>query len=284
MKCVVVYNPHSGRSLPASELRKAFRAASIEIITLVPVSKDMPKKLASAIKKGHVIAAIGGDGTISSVAELVANTKAALLPLPGGTLNHFTKDLGIAQNLDAALMSARTGKPRRIDIASVNGHYFVNNSSLGLYPDSLGVRDRLEDTFGKWPSAVVGAARALVNFHSYHVTIDGRSLVTPFIFVGNNDYQLSEFGATDRTALDAGLLYVAIAKASSRWQLVKIFGRALTGRLHAMNDFDTFTITQELTIETRRKQLHVSRDGELLRLTAPIVYRVHPKKLRVIAP
>jgi len=284
MKCAVVYNPHSGSALSLLELKSHFKNAGIEITRSIAIGSDIDRKLRTPIKNGEIVAAIGGDGTISTVAGLLAGTKAVLLPLPGGTLNHFTRDLGVAQDLDKALAAAKKAKSRVIDIASVNGQYFINNSSLGLYPDSLQTRGRLETKFGKWPSALIGSLRALITFHHYHLTIDDRPITTPFVFIGNNNYKLNDFAATDRSRLDGGVLYVATVHAKNRWVLMKLFWHVITGRLHAADDFNTFTWMHDITIETRRRHLHVSRDGELERLASPLVYKIHPGKLRVIAP
>jgi diacylglycerol kinase family enzyme len=76
----------------------------------------------------------GGDGTVSTVASALVNTDKAFGVLPLGTLNHFAKDLGLPQDLEAAARSLLTGSTARVDAAEVNGRVFVNNSGLGIYP------------------------------------------------------------------------------------------------------------------------------------------------------
>lgn len=281
MKLIVVDNPKSGSAVKRSDLKKMFTAAGIEVVAFVPVGDRLKQQLAPHIKRGAQIAALGGDGTISAVAGLVHGSKATLVPLPGGTLNHFTKDLGINQDLETAIGQLKKAKLKKLDIASVNDIYFINNSSLGLYPQSLATRERAEDQLGKWPAAVVGAARALIQFHHYRLTINGRDYVTPFVFVGNNDYKITERGTTDRTRLDAGKLGVAIVRSHRRRHLLKVFFAALIGRLHSAKEFEYFT-TSELEIKTRRRKLNISHDGELSRLPSPITYRIHPGTLRVL--
>lgn len=281
MKLVVVDNPKSGSAVSRRDLKKMFTAAGIEVTAFVPVGDRLQQKLTPHIKRGTLIAALGGDGTISAVAGLVTGSKATLVPLPGGTLNHFTKDVNVDQDLEKAIAHLLKAKVKKLDIASVNDTYFINNSSLGLYPQSLATRERAEDRLGKWPAAVVGTLRALVQFHHYHLTIKGRDYVTPFVFVGNNDYRVTEYGTTDRTRLDAGQLSVAIVRSHRRRHLLKIFCMALIGRLHSAKEFEHFT-TERLEIKTSRRKLNISHDGELSRLSSPIVYTIHPGKLRVL--
>lgn len=280
MKLIVVDNPKSGSAVERRELTRMFKAAKIEIIDFVPVGDTLKTALAPHIKAGALVAAIGGDGTISAVAGLVAGSKATLVPLPGGTLNHFTKDLDITQDLEKAIAHLPKSKTKQLDIASVNGTYFINNSSLGLYPHSLATRERIEDKFGKWPAAAVGAIRALIQFHHYHLTIDGVDYTTPFVFVGNNDYKISDQASDGRTHLDKGELGVAIVRSHTRRHLLKVFFLALIGRLHSAKEFVQFT-SPTFTIETSRRSLRVSHDGELSRLASPIKYKIHSKQLRV---
>ena len=169
MNITLVYNPKSGSSLSRQALRKKCDAANITIDKFVAIGDGFERKLSSAITAGASIAVIGGDGTVSAVAGLVANTKATLIPLPGGTLNHFTKDLDIPQDVDEALARLRRLKPRTIDIASVNDMMFINNSSIGLYPASLRSREKLESKLSKWSAAVVASWRAFVNLQTYRV-------------------------------------------------------------------------------------------------------------------
>ena len=282
MKCVLVYNPKSGSALSLRDLKKTFANADIELVTTLPIAKVSTRTLAPFIKKHLVIAVYGGDGTISSVASLLLDTKAILLPLPGGTLNHFTKDLGVPQSLNEALARAKRVSPKNIDVATVNGQVFLNNSSLGLYPASLQVRDRFEDRFGKWPSAAIGMVRALVQFHHYHVTINGKEMTTPFIFVGNNTYKIGLFGVASRPSLQRGKLFVATVRATKRSQLLKIFWYALLHKLRAEKSFDTYSTSHDVVIQTSRKHLHVSRDGELMTLESPLTYEIHPGALLVL--
>ena len=79
------------------------------------------------------IVAGGGDGTISSVAAVLAGTTKTLGVLPLGTLNHFAKDLNIPIDLEGAINIISEGHIQSVDVGEVNGHIFINTSSLGVY-------------------------------------------------------------------------------------------------------------------------------------------------------
>lgn len=280
MHVVVVYNPKSGTALAEQEIKTLFHDAGIMIDAIIGIDQTIKRKLKKPIASKATIAVIGGDGTISTVAGIVAGTDTTLLTLPGGTLNHFTKDLGIDQDIKVALRKAVSAKVRKIDIASVNDTYFINNSSIGLYPSSLRDRNRFEDRLGKWPAAVIASIRSLVRFHSLHVTIDGRAFRTPFVFIGNNRYDIDSVQAS-RKRIDEGILSVFVARTDSRLEAVKIVGLALVGRASKHEKFDVFT-TKSLTIDTKRRRVVVSYDGEFKHVTSPLKYEIKSKVLRVL--
>jgi len=88
------------------------------------------------------------------------DTEAVLMPLPGGTLNHFTKDLGVPQSLPDAMEYFKAAKKVKIDTGQVCNKTFINNSSIGIYPDSLMDRNEHKKKYGKW------ASNSDLNFHN----------------------------------------------------------------------------------------------------------------------
>ena len=277
----VVYNSKSGSAVNAGDIRRMFNHNKLPLAQLVPLDDRLASNLAAPIQNGEHIAVIGGDGTIGAVAGLMVGTDATLIPLPGGTLNHFIKDLGIAQDLETAIANIATSTTKLIDTATVNDIIFINNSSIGLYPHSLKARERIEDAFGKWPAALVGIIRALVRFKTYDIAINGEVFQTPFIFVGNNNYKLEQLGGINRDSLTAGELSVYIVKSNKRSALMRIFFAALLRRLHNLDTLPLYA-AQEVTITSRKHpHIHVSHDGEVTTLDSPITYRTRPKSLRV---
>ncbi|MCH4208697.1 diacylglycerol/lipid kinase family protein [Bifidobacterium sp.] len=282
MNIILVDNPESGSAIPRQKLREKCEAAKITVEEFIAIGDGFEGRLKPFIQAGKPIAVIGGDGTVGTVAGLIADTKSILIPLPGGTLNHFTKDLGIPQDIDQALARLATLSPRSIDIAKVNDTIFINNSSIGLYPSSLRGRDRLGSALGKWPAAIVASWRAFASFKTYHlVTIDGETFETSFIFVGNNRYDLDAGGGVNRTRLDEGVLTVYAAKTPSRLALLKIALFALIGRDKQLAEFEEF-FPAAVTIKTDHAELSVSHDGEVSKLAPPLRYAIQPKALTIL--
>jgi diacylglycerol kinase family enzyme len=109
------------------------------------------------------------------------------------------------------------------------------------------------------------------------------ALTTPFIFVGNNRYEMSLFSLGTRTSLQGGELSLYLTRNGGRMGLLRLAFRALLGRLAQDRDFHSFMIPG-VEIRSRRRSLRVSLDGEVVRMASPIRYSLRPRALRVLAP
>ncbi len=56
---------------------------------------------ADAAAAARVLGVAGGDGTINAAAEVALAADLPLLVIPGGTLNHFARDVGLGSVQDA---------------------------------------------------------------------------------------------------------------------------------------------------------------------------------------
>jgi len=258
----------------------------------VSVARNGPEllKLARrAVKDDYqTIVAGGGDGTVSAVAGVLAGTRKTLGVLPLGTLNHFAKDLQLPLDLDGAMETIMAGRTVQVDVGEVNGRTFINNSSLGLYPRIVKEREKQQQLgWGKWPAFVWAAITVLRRYPLLNVrlSLDGKQLArrTPFVFIGNNEYEMEGFNIGRRACLDKGELSLYITHRTGRLGLLRLAVRALLGGLRNERDF-TALRTREIWIETRHRRLHVAFDGETTIMVPPLHYRVRPGALRVIVP
>ena len=285
----VIVNPRSGSSPPAEEIERLFREAGGQAD--VRLAEGSPNDLAHGIvrEKPPLIVAAGGDGTVSAVASALVGTSIPLAVLPVGTLNHFARDIGVPEDAAAAVRIALAGKTRAIDVGEVNGRVFVNNSSVGLYPAMVHRREKQQRRLGrgKW-SAMLWAMQAVLRHHPFldlTLTLDGRERHrrTPFVFIGNNVYQMEGFTIGLRDRLDAGTLSVYIAHRGGRLGLLLLALRALFGALFTSKDFEAAAVSR-LRIDSRHTRLLVATDGEVDALELPLVFRIRPGALKVRVP
>ncbi|HKH49819.1 MAG TPA: diacylglycerol kinase family protein [Thermoanaerobaculia bacterium] len=276
--------------LEADGLRRLFAEAGVEAdVHFVPGDRIVTTARAALAAGAEALVAGGGDGTIRSVAGILVGGDVPLGVLPVGTLNHFARDLGIPVELPAAVRVIADGVPRALDVGEVNGEIFVNNSVLGLYPPVVQVRDqeRREKNRNKWLATVSALWKVLPGHPLLHIRVKADGLAVDhqsrFVFVGNNEYEMSAFTYGARSRFDSGDLFLYIAKSRTRLGLVGLGLLSLFRDLKWTDRFDRFCLP-ELTIETRKKALPVYLDGEVVILNPPLRYRNQPHALRVILP
>lgn len=244
----------------------------------------------TAVKRKYdIVVAGGGDGTISAVASaLVGHPAIRMGILPLGTLNHFSKDLKIPADIPQAVkvICARHTEP--VDLGCVNDNYFLNNSSVGLYPAIVKLRESLQGGgYSKWWAAVLSALRILSRFRRLDLEVDlpGQTVVrrkTALFFVGNNPYEMTPTGLGTRLAINRGTLWITMPTSSSRLGLFMSLLKLVFKRERPADTL-VFEATS-LTVISRKRMLTIANDGEVLRVVPPLHYHVLPKALNVIVP
>ena len=293
-RALVILNGSAGGGCNAefaASLGDKFRSLGMNVSVILPASgEELVQRAERAVGEGWTtVVAGGGAGTLHAVASALVGKDVAFGILPLGTLNHFAKDLRIPLDLDSAVRTIARGHTVAVDAGEINGRLFLNNSSLGLYPDTVRERERQQKRLGrgKWLAFFWAAVTALRRYPFLDLTISLGSEVyrrrTPFIFIGNNDYSMEGFSIGERERLDAGNLSLYVVQRTGRMGLLALALRALFGRLRQAKDFDML-LAREIVIDTRHKTIRVSTDGEVSRMSPPLRYRVLPAALQVIVP
>lgn len=291
----IIMNAGSGtgeKEIVRQQLAELFADNQIEVHFSLAENGAELLRLAQAAANGkaEIIVAAGGDGTVSAVAAAIVGANKTLGVLPLGTLNHFAKDLEIPLELEDAVRIIAANQTVKIDVGKVNERVFINNSSIGLYPNIVRRRER-QQRLGrsKWIAAFWASVAVLRRypFFAVKLTTDSEQItrLTPFVFVGNNEYEMDVLNIGGRKCLDAGKLSVYLLNRTGRLGLIKLALRSVFGRLREAEDFEAACIT-EVTIETRRKRrsVLVAFDGEVERMDAPLKYQILPRALSVIVP
>ncbi len=140
---------------------------------------------------------------------------------------------------------------------------------------------------GKWRAAFWAALKILRSSPFFVVHLrneNGAGIVkTPFVFVGNGDYEMDLLNIGRRAELNDGKLSVYFLRKSGRKGLFSLVLRTVFGRLRQAKDFEAVSV-EEITFETKKKEILVAFDGEIEVLQTPLHYKIHPKALRVIVP
>jgi diacylglycerol kinase family enzyme len=296
MKVRVIVNRQGGTVKAGADdfetrLQDAFDAAGVEADIRLTEPDDIFDALAEGAKAPGLDALVagGGDGTLSCAAGHLAGTGRPLGILPLGTLNHLARDAGIPAGLEEAVAIVGAGHVREIDLAEVNGRIFVNNSSVGLYPDMVRLREAEQERKGRGKRlAMLSASLAtLRHFRRHRLWIGAEGLEapihTPLLFVGNNRYAVNLLSLGQREALDEDELCLYAIRARSRAGMFWAGIRGIFGRLDQQRDFVTFYV-REAEVSSDRDAMVISADGETVRMEMPLRYRIRPKALKLIVP
>jgi YegS/Rv2252/BmrU family lipid kinase len=290
----VLVNATAGQGCPAdwpASIERKFSERGLQArVTLAHDGGELLDAAKKAVRDGAtLVVAGGGDGTVSAVASCLADSGVRLGILPMGTLNHFAKDLQIPLDMDEAIGVIAQGREIAVDMGEVNGRLFINNSSLGLYPDIVLDRERQRQRLGrgKWAALLAASVHAARRYPvlSLQLEVDGKVLErrTAFVFVGNNEYRMEGFEIGERHGLGDGQLSLYVTQRTGRFGLFRLALRALFGRLQQAKDFDMLA-AKAVVVHSRHRRMRVAADGEVTTLQTPLNYRIRPGVLRVAVP
>jgi diacylglycerol kinase family enzyme len=276
-----------GEAEVRSQVEIACRAAGLDTRVQFLAPKDMERTVRAAAEAGASLVVVGGgDGTVRSAAQALADVRTALGILPLGNHNHCARDLGLPLDLAAAARVIAAGDIRPVDLGELNGDVFVNNSALGLYPYLVREREEHERRFG-W-SRLKALARATWRtfWHFPVLELDvlrppeiGR-IESPLVFVGNNEYA---FGPRlgRRARLDGGSLWLCAVQPMGRWRFLWLCLRSLVVSEPGAKHFACHAL-EEMAIDLPHSTW-VSLDGEVRRIRGRLHYRIRPRALLVAA-
>ncbi len=288
----LLINPKAG-SLFRSGL-KAWLDSHREEFRIIPTesAEDLTAKARALADEGApIVAAAGGDGTLMCAAQGIIGTGAALGILPCGTMNVFSRELGIGSRRFDTALSAMRGKVRQeVDIFTVNGRPFLQLAGFG--PDASIIRritPRLKKHLGAASHVITGMQVAVEHHPIITVTLpDGEEVCGTQVILGNGKRYGGEGHLFANARYNDGLLDAAIIQLESTGILFEVLSymmmRGATDRnttdFTQLRQFSTCTITAEDTIDF---QLDGDYAGTLRAGESAIIERL-PHPLRICVP
>lgn len=140
-KLKFIYNPSSGDGNFKSKLDYLIERFQRIGYMMVPFRSSDIKALEKAFFDIHedyeAVCISGGDGTLSSVVNIMASMKLSL-PIgifPFGTSNDFAAHLNIPRDIEICCEIIEKGNMKKVDIGRANDSYFLNVCSAGLLTD-----------------------------------------------------------------------------------------------------------------------------------------------------
>jgi YegS/Rv2252/BmrU family lipid kinase len=290
IRALLVTNPHAGNAPPACDaawLHWRLSAMDWEVLTGPGLLPDAPDATwQQAIDAADRVVVMGGDGTIRRLLPYLSTKPKPLAILPCGTGNDLARSLGIPLDPVQAIEIARSGAARRIDLAEVNGHLFVNVASLGVSAAvSVTLQEETKRRFGT-TAYRMAAVREIwrrpplnlslfMNGHHHRLTAYQVSIANGVSFGGG--WRIADDASLDDHTLDIVVLgRMTIAERWRRWR------DATQGSLAATLASATFR-APSCCIEADGP-LVANLDGDPVTLAPPLRFRVRPCALSVMVP
>jgi diacylglycerol kinase family enzyme len=261
------------------------RRRGIEPVVLEP-AQDWFQRVRDAAAGGvDVLGMAGGDGSQAMVATIAAETGLPMVVVPAGTRNHLALDLGLDRDdVVGALDAYGDAVERRLDLADLNGHVFVNNVSLGLYAAivrSPEYRDaKVDTTLATLPRVLGPDGQPFdLRFTGPDGTAhDGAHVIQ----ISNNPYSETAAGRGSRPHLDTrrlGIISLVLGPGGSAAAFLAALASGHPERFGGYHAWSapTFEVTSSGPID-------VGLDGETQVLDPPLRFSIRPDQVRVRLP
>ena len=266
------------------------RLKSLERLTRNVVIKttngpgDAEAQTERAVEQGYAtIVAAGGDGTVNEVVNGIGSAPVALGILPMGTVNVFAMELGIPFGLEAAWKVIRARHVRHIDLASANGHYFVQMAGIGFDAQVVKENSRaVKKVIGPLSYLLTSAKLSVSKPPKLRVSTHGRAVAEgSFVLVGNGRFYGGPFSVFQGANSQDGLLHALVFRGSDPLSIIRYWRGALFGSVANFSDVH-YLKAKSLTVEANR-EVPLEVDGEVVG-HSPVKFAIKHKKLHVLAP
>ncbi|MEN4761251.1 MULTISPECIES: YegS/Rv2252/BmrU family lipid kinase [unclassified Chryseobacterium] len=228
-----------------------------------------------------IFVAIGGDGTISTVAKNLINTEKILAIFPAGSGNGFSNETQFSKNLDELLEKLKAKKSRKIDTFTVNDRLSINVSGTGF--DGKVVKE-FEKTNRGFKNYIKVSLKTFFNykpiklkfFDEQYQKHNGKYLMVNIANTrqfGNNAYIAPHASKSD------GLVDMVLVKKFPLTYSPLFALRMFTKKLKE-DDYITYLPVSEIEFKVNTKNWHL--DGEFNKIKSPIHVKVQPSSLNIL--
>lgn len=290
-RVVVVANPAAGRGRAGRLIGKVDRVLhEVGVPHEIRVSESGEHLLEIARQAAEdgaeIVAALGGDGTISLVANGLLGTDTTLATLPSGTADDFAKSIGMGR-LEAAARQLASPRIERIDVVrvetgTVQRHYLAV-AGAGFDSEVNETANAMRVDLGATGTYVAAVLKTLPKFQpaTFTIELDGerRDVAAMLVVVGNSTSYGGGMKVTPDASVVDGRVDVCIVEALSTGAFLRAFPRVFLGK-HTTHPRVRMDTAKAVRLEADRR-VQVYADGERVG-PLPAVFEVVPAALPVV--
>jgi diacylglycerol kinase (ATP) len=228
----------------------------------------------------------GGDGTVQRCIDVLAGTGTPLAIVPAGTANLLATNLGIPDDIAAAVRTGLEGARRPIDVGRVNGERFAVMAGAGL--DAAMIRDAddgLKDRVGRIAYLWTGARNVDAKPFRTKIRVDGATWFddrASCVLVGNVGKLFGGVEAFEDARPDDGMLELGVVTADGLVEWARTIARTAVGST-AKSPFVQVTRGRKIEAELSRKVLY-ELDGGDREKTKSLEVDVEPGAIQICVP
>lgn len=285
------------RQVIETALRAAGRRGDLLFSRPAELALVAQQAATQAIANRTAVVAVGGDGTLNTVAQAAHALGCAMGVVPQGTFNYFARTHGIPADPAEAARLLLGWTPSPVQVPAVNDRVFLVNASLGLYPDLLEDREAYKARFGRSRLVAFWAAGATLlraqRQLRLHIELGAsvRDVRTLTLFVGNSRLQLEQFGVEPQRRPErgpaGGRITAVMLRPVGMVSMIRLMLHGAMGTLGEAPSVERFEFEHMVvrpTLAPGRREVKVAFDGEVARMRAPLDFRVLAKPLHLLMP
>ena len=278
MKLLFIYNKKAGKSFEPSIVDVLSKQMPASINFLFVDIREFDDFDTSPF---DTLVAIGGDGTVNTVAKRAFSQQKVLGIIPKGSGDGLARFLSIPRNTEQALSTILNRKIIQIDTAEVDGNFFINVAGAGFEAE-------VAHKFGKEGiRGLKGYAKTILESFGGReekeviLTLDGKKTTVPFfsLSIANGAQWGNNFEIASAADMQDGLLDVAIMR-KPKWHQVLGLIRFLKSKRQEDNALFTYYKASEISLKQSGKLWHLDGEPVLLKNKKHVV--IHPRNLSTI--
>lgn len=281
MKFAFIINPHSAKGDASNFLGKLKKKLENPYYIISQSMADTEQFITENWDKIDIFVAVGGDGTISSVAKKLVNTEKILAIYPAGSGNGFANENSFTKDIDQLITKLKNHQYREIDTLLINNNLSINVSGVGF---DGAVAQEFEKTSRGFANYAKVVAEIFNDFQPIKVKFQDEYQQY------NDDYLMINFANTKQFGNNAyiaphaevsdGLVDIVLVKKFPITHAIPFAYKMFSKELKE-NEYVKFLSVSEIEFSVDTDIWHI--DGDFIAIPSPVKVKVLPKSLKILS-
>lgn len=287
---VCIVNPVAGRGRTLAALPRVKRlmekqGLDYEIVQTEEAGQATLLAKNAADKGARVVAAMGGDGTVSEVAAGLVRSKSTLALIPTGTGNDFARAIGLLGKVPLAVRTLNEGFPRLIDVGRAGHLIFVNSLGVGFDGEVTHQNQRVKKIKGLL-SYLFTVLKLVPTYQNPTFHLQGRDWEFKgkgvMVEIGNGRFAGGGFELCPKADMRDGLFDITFVGDYGLARRLPILSMVLFRQVEMLEECKFFKSDILRVAVSRPTYIHA--DGNLHHVREPFTIEVLPAALNVLFP